>query len=264
MNFIKKNYEKILLGAVLLGLVVSLLMGQVIIQHDKDALAAIVNGIIHGQAKPVPALDMSREENILNRVQSPYQLDFETTNRLFNTMQWQREANGRIIKISNGSEVGPRAVKVINIKPLNFVLRFETLEPASQLSPARYQVSIEHGGATNPMERRPKKHFLSLGEKEQALLLVAVSGPANSPQLTVQILETGEKVTVTMDKPFQEVESYEADLTYPPENKKWNNQRVGATLKFYNNNYNVVVIDQNEVVISAESNQKRTTLPYQP
>jgi hypothetical protein len=91
-----------------------------------------------------------------------------------------------------------------------------------------------------------------------------VGGPANSPELTVQILETGEKVKVTMDKPFQEVENYEADLTYPPENKHWSNQRVGVTLKFYNNNYNIVVIDQNEVVISAESNQKRTTLLYQP
>lgn len=264
MNFIKKNYEKILLGAVLLGLVVSLLMGQVIIQHDKDALAGIVQGIIERNPKPLQALDMSREENVLNRLQSSYQLDFETTNRLFNTMQWQREANGRIIKISNGNEVGERALKVTNIRPLNFILRFETFEPASQLSPARYQVSIEHQGAANPGDRRAKKHFLSPGEKEQALSLLSVSGPANSPQLTIQILETGEKATVTMDKPFQEVESYDADLTYPPENKHWNNQRAGATLKFYNNNYNIVVIDQNEVVISAESNQKRTTLPYQP
>ena len=264
MNFIKKNYEKVLLGAVLLGLVVSLLLGQAIIQHDKDALTQIVNGIIHGTPKALQALPMSREEDSLNRVQGPYQLDFETTNRLFNTMQWQRTPNGRVIKISNGNEVGERALKVMNIRPLDFVLKFESFEPASQSSPARYQVTVEHDGATNPMERRPKKHFLSPGEKEQSLSLLSVSGPANSPVLTIQILETGEKVTVTMDKPFHEVESYQADLTYPPENKHWNNQRVGATLKFYNNNYNVVVIDQNEVVISAESNQKRTTLPYQP
>jgi hypothetical protein len=264
MNFIKKNYEKVLLGAVLLGLVVSLLLGQAIIQHDKDALAAIVTGITHGAAKSLPSLDMSREESALDHVQTSYELDFETTNRLFNTMQWQRTPNGRVIKISNGNEVGERALKVTNIRPLNFVLKFETFEPASQLSPARYQVSIEHQGAANPADRRAKKHFVSPGEKEQALSLISVGGAANSPQLTIQILETGEKVTVTMDKPFQEVESYEADLTYPPENKHWNNQRVGATLKFYNNNYNVVVIDQNEVVISAESNQKRTTLPYQP
>ncbi|HTR40976.1 MAG TPA: hypothetical protein VMH87_05120 [Pseudomonadales bacterium] len=264
MSFIKKNYEKILLGAVLLGLVVSLLLGQAIVQHDKDTLQQTMSSLIKRTPKPLDALDMSREDASFNRVQSSYQLDFETTNRLFNTMQWQRAANGRIIKISNGTEVGPRAVKVTGIKPLNFVLKFETFEPASQLSPARYQVTVEHGGAVNPLERRPKKHFIALGEKEQALSLVAVNGPANNPVLTIQILETGEKITVTMDKPFQEVESYEADLTYPPENKHWNNQRVGAALKFYNNNYNIVVIDQNEVVISAESNQKRTTLSYQP
>jgi len=267
MSFIKKNYEKVLLGAVLLGLVAFLLFGQVIVAREKQAMEDLTSGIIRATPKPLPALDMSRQENILNRVQSQFLLDFETTNRLFNTMQWQREPNGRVIKISNGNIVGPRAVKVANIRPLNFILRFDSFEPASQLSPARYELTIEHEGATNPLDRRPKKHFLSPGLKEQAkepLLLLSVSGPPDKPLLTVEILETGEKVTVTLDKPFQEVESYEADLTYAPENKHWNNQRVGAALKFGNNNYNIVVIDQNEVVISAESNQKRTTLPYQP
>jgi hypothetical protein len=267
MSFIKKNYEKVLLGAVLLGLVGFLLFGQVIVGSEKQALEDLKSSIIRTPPKPLPELDMSREESILNRVQSQFVLDFETTNRLFNTMQWQREPNGRVIKISNGGIVGPHAVKVANIKPLNFILRFVSFEPASQLSPARYQLTIEHEGAANPLDRRPKKHFLSPGQKEQAkepLLLLSVSGSPDKPVLTVEILETGEKVMVTLDKPFQEVESYEADLTYAPENKHWNSQRVGATLKFGNNNYNIVVIDQNEVVISAESNQKRTTLPYQP
>jgi hypothetical protein len=267
MSFIKKNYEKVLLGAVLLGLVVFLLFGQVIVGSEKSALEDLKSSIIRTPPKPLPELDMSREENILNRVQSQFVLDFETTNRLFNTMQWQREPNGRIIKISNGSEVGPRALKVTSIRPLNFILRFDSFEPASQLSPARYLLIIEHEKATNQLERRGKKHYLSPGQKEQAkepLLLLSVSGSPDKPVLAVEILETGEKVTVALDKPFQEVESYEADLTYPPETRHWNSQRVGATLKFGNNNYNIVVIDQNEVVISAESNQKRTTLPYQP
>jgi hypothetical protein len=268
MSFIKKNYEKVLLGAVLLGLVGFLLFGQVIVAREKQAMEDLTSGIIRATPKPLPALDMSREEAILNRVQSSFQLDFETTNRLFNTMQWQREPNGRIIKISNGSEVGPRALKVASIRPLNFILRFDSFEPASQSGgPARYLLIIEHEGGANQLERRGKKHYLSPGQKEQSkepLLLLSVSGPPDKPVLAVEILETGEKVTVTLDKPFQEVESYEADLTYPPETRHWNSQRVGATLKFGNNNYNIVVIDQNEVVISAESNQKRTTLPYQP
>jgi hypothetical protein len=265
MSFIKKNYEKILLGAVLLGLVVSLLLLPVMIQHDKDALERTVSGIIQTKPKPLPALDMSDETNMLNRVQSQYMLDLETTNRVFNTMQWQRAANGQIFKIVNGSEIGPRALKVTNITPLNYVLRLESFEPANQLNPARYQVSIERQGAANPMQRRPRKHFLSLGEKEESLSLLSVGGAPNDPQLTILILGTGEKVTVTMSKPFQEVEGYEADLTYPPEGKKWNAQREGANLKFYNNNeYNIVVIDQNEVVVSAESNQKRTTVSYSP
>lgn len=262
MNLIKKHYEKILLGAVLLGLVASLLVGQIMVAHDKQALADLTTTIIRTPPKPLPALDMSRETNILSREGSLYELDFETTNRLFNSMQWKRTVDGRLMKMENGSEA--RALKVTDIRPLNFTLQFESFEPASQLGPARYQLSTEHLGAVNPMQRRSRKHFLSAGEKDEALHLVSVSGPANDPQLTIKVLESDETVTVTMKKPYQEVEAYEADLTYPPEGKKWNAQRVGAALKFYNNNYNIVVIDQNEVVVSAESNQKRTTVPYQP
>jgi hypothetical protein len=44
-----------------------------------------------------------------------------------------------------------------------------------------------------------------------------------------------------------------------------NNVRVGDVLKNIDgDDYIIVVIDTNEVVISAESNQKKTTLPYQP
>jgi len=263
MNFIKKNYEKILLGAVLLGLVVSLLLGQFLVAQEKQALEDQKSRIIQTPPKPLPALDMSGETNILNREGVPYALDFETTNRLFNSMPWKRAVDGRIIKMENGSEA--RALKVTNITPLFFYLRFESLEPASQLGPARYQLSTEHQGAANVMQRRPRKHFLSTAEpKDETLQLVSVTGPANNPQLTIKIFESDETVTVTMNKSYQEVESYEADLTYPPTGKKWSAQRVGASLKIYDNNYNIVVIDQNEVVISAESNQKRTTVPYQP
>jgi hypothetical protein len=94
--------------------------------------------------------------------------------------------------------------------------------------------------------------------------LTAVSGLANAPQLTLQLTDTGETVNLSQNKPFQKVDGHAADLKYPPENKKWNDARVGTGLKFANGDYIVVVIDQNEVVISAQSNQKKTTLQYQP
>jgi len=262
MNFIKKNYEKVLLGVVLLGLVASLLLGQAWVAHEKEALSDLTGTITHKKPQPLPALDMSRETSILQREGSPYILDFETTNRLFNPLQWQRTVDGRLIKMSTGSEA--EALKVTKITPLDFILKFDSFEPASQLGPARYELSTEHQGATDPMQRRVRKHFLSPGDKDEALKLVSVSGPGSDPQLTVKIFSTDQTVTVAMKKPYEDVEAYEADLTFPPDGKKWYAQRVGATLTIYKNNYNIVDIDPNEVVVSAESNQKRTTVPYQP
>ena len=264
MSFIKKNYEKILLGAVLLGLVGCLSLLPVIISHDQQALLDLATQIIKRAPKPLEAVDMSRATNVLGRVQSPFVLDWETTNRLFNPVQWQKTPDGRLLKIASGNEVGPGAIEVTKIRPLYFVLTLVSSEPANQFSPARYVVTVERQSAATSALRRPRQHFLSVGEKDEALSLVSASGPTDNPQLVLQILDTGETVTITKNKPFQTVDGYAADLKYPPENKHWDDQRVGSTLKFYGGEYNIVVIDPNEVVISAQSNQKKTTRPYQP
>jgi hypothetical protein len=264
MSFIKKNYEKILLGAVLLGALGFLLFLPIIIGREQQELLAKETTIIQTPPKPLPELDMSRETNILGRVQEPYTLDFEATNRLFNSVQWQKKPDGTWIKIVNGSIVGPGAVKVTNIMPLHFILRLDSIEPANQFSPARYVVSIQRENAETPVLRRPRQHFISVGEKDDSLSLISVSGSPDDPQLLIQILDSGEKVLLAKNKPYQRVDGYSADLTYPPEGKKWTDQRVGATLKFYGGDYNIVVIDQSEVVLSAQLNQKKTTIPYQP
>jgi hypothetical protein len=264
MSFIKKNYEKILLGAVLLGLVVSLLMLPIIISHDQQALQDMADQIIRRAPKPLPALDMSRESNVLNRIQSPFTMDFESTNRLFNPVPWQRASDGHLIKVANGNEVGPRALMITRLRPLYFIVKLDHFDPANQFSAARYDVTLEHQNGDSPIQRRAHPHYISVGEKDEAVELKSVSGPANTPQLTVHLLASGDTITVSQASPYQEVEGYAADLAYPPEGKKWSDQRVGAPLKFYRNDYNIVVISSNQVVISAESNQKKTTLQYQP
>jgi hypothetical protein len=264
MSFIKKHYEKVLLGAVLLGLFGALSYLPIAIGADKAHLQAIVEGIIKAAPKPLKDLDMSLESGTLNRMQSAYDLDFETTNRLFNPMQWQKTSDGRWFPIKSGSEIGPDAVQVTKIVPLNFILRLDSLESANQFGPARYVISIERQDAPIAPQRRPHKHYLSVGEKDAELSLISATGPANSPQLLVQIITSGEQVTITKSKPFQEVTGYAADLKYGPENRQWYDQRVGAMINVNRKDYKVVVIDQNEVVISAQSNQKKTTRPYQP
>jgi len=265
MNFLKKNYEKILLGAVLLGLLGLVLLLPIVITADKAALTAITQTIVDTPPKPLPPLDMSGESSILARIQSPYTLDLKTTNRLFNPMKWQKTSDGRLIENKYGNETGPEAIKIANVKPLYFILKLDSIEPANQFSAARYVISIQRQGAQNPGQRSPRDTYISVGEKNNTFLLVSANGSPDSPQLVLQMNNSGETVNLSKIQPHQSVDGYTADLTYPPLTKKWDNSRVGDVLKNIDgDDYIVVVIDQNEVVLSAESNQKKTTLTYQP
>jgi hypothetical protein len=51
-------------------------------------------------------------------------------------------------------------------------------------------------------------------------------------------------------------------LKYAPETKTWTNRRVGASLSLNGEDYNIVAITENEVVLSAKSNQKKWTIKY--
>ena len=264
MNFIKKHYEKILLGGVLLGLFAALLYLPIAIGRDKANLQQTIEGIIKKRPKPIEPLDMSEQNSALDRVQSSYELDFENTNRLFNPMPWQMTSDRRLIELRSGKEVGPEAVEVAKVAPLYFILRLESIEPANQFSAARYVVSIERQDAPIAPQRRPRKHWLSVGEKDAELSLMSATGPADNPQLTLQWIDSGEQVTISKTKSYREVIGYAADLKYPVQNKHWDDQRVGALINLNGKDYKVVVIDANEVVLSAQANQKKTTRPYSP
>ncbi|MGH7941430.1 MAG: hypothetical protein ACREFR_10215 [Limisphaerales bacterium] len=263
MNFIKKNYEKIFLGAVLLGLFAALLYLPIAINADKQSLQAIVDSIIRKKPQPLQPLDMSAENDALNRVQSPYDLEgiFEKTNRLFNPMRWEKSPDGHWFPVKSGNEIGPGAVRVTKIVPLYYRLKLVNVEPANQFGAARYVISIEQQDAPNAVERRPRRHYLSAGEKDTALNLISVTGPAKDPRLNLQIIASAEQVTISKSKPFSEVTGYAADLIYPPENHHWYDMRDGAMINLGRTEYKVVVIDPAEVVISAP-NEKKTTLPY--
>ncbi|HEX3626035.1 MAG TPA: hypothetical protein VH280_11485 [Verrucomicrobiae bacterium] len=263
MNFLKKHYEKVLLGGVLLGLFVALLYLPFAIARNRQELEEIVNSVIQTKPKPLEPLDMSQQDAALSRVQSPFTLDFESTNRLFNPLKWQKATDGHWIENRTGNDLGPGALKVVKISPLYYILRLDSVEPANQFGAARYVISIERQDAPIAPQRRPRKHYLSAGDKDAELSLISATGPIDDPKLLLQT-SSGEQVTVKKNKSFQEVTGYAADLKYPPLNKQWYDQRINAILNLSGEDYKVVVIDQNEVVISAQANQKRTTVPYSP
>jgi len=264
MNFIKKYYEKILFAGVLLGLVAFLLVLPFIISHQQNAIGEYTGSLIHRRPKPLAALDMTNELAALARAQSSYSLDFTDTNRLFNPVQWQEAPDRRLIKIMSGKEVGPDAVKVTAITNLLFILKLDSIEPSNQFSAARYVISVELQNAASPAQRHARQHFISVGEGNNTFSLLEAKGPPDNPQLTLRLADTGDTVTLSKSAPFTRVDGHMADLWYPPERKPWTNQRVGAELKINRADYIIVAIDSNDVVLSAESNQRKYVLTYQP
>ncbi len=263
MNFVKKHYEKILLGVVLLGLVGAVVFLPFLILHDRTVLNDTRMGIISHPVKPLPTLDLAEESSAIARLQLPYQLEFETTNRLFNPVEWERAVDGTLIKIESGNEVGPRAVVVTSITPLYFTLTLDSVE--TNEFGVRYIIGVERQAAQVPWQRAKRQHYASIGEKNDAFTITAVKGPpANPTELVLQLTDSGETATVSKNKPFRRADGYMAGLKYSPERKSWQDQRVGDNLKFAGDDYIIVAINPREVVILAKSNQKKTALIYKP
>ena len=262
MDFVKKHYEKILLSVVLLGLVGALVFLPFLIISDQDTQRRMKEGIISVKVAPLPALDLTRETNVSARLQSPYKLDFSTTNKLFNPVPWQRKADGTLIK---GSQAGPTAAVVTKITPLCLILTLDSIE--TNEFGARYVISMERQAAVLPAQRGKRQHYASVGEKNETFTIAVVNGSPDNPaqlELILQLTDTGERATLSKDKPFRRTDGYSADLKYDLEGKKWQGQRIGADLKFAGDDNIVVAIYQDSVILKASSNGKKTTLTYSP
>jgi hypothetical protein len=262
MDFVKKHYEKILLGVVLLGLVGALVFLPFWILHDQADLEKTRRTMTSPTVQPLQLLDLTEQSNAIQRLQSPYKLNFETTNRLFNPVEWQKRRDGTFIKIESGREVGPQAVEVTRTSPLYFIL---TLDSVETNEPARYIIGVERQAAASLWQRTKRQHYATVGEKNDAFTITAVKGPPDNPtQLVLRLTDTGESAALSKDNPFRRVDGYKADLKYSPETINWQDQRANDKLKFAGDNYIIVAISENEVVLSAKSNQKKTTLTYNP
>jgi hypothetical protein len=71
---------------------------------------------------------------------------------------------------------------------------------------------------------------------------------------------------LSKEAPFDRVECYTADLKYAAqfENHTWNNKRANLPppLAFNGEEYDIVSITDNEVVLKARSNGKKWSIPY--
>ncbi len=265
MDLLKKHYEKIILGGVLLVLAVGAALLPIQISSERQDLEDKKNLIISQGGRPLEPLNFATQQMRIVQLRMAAALDLSTTNKVLNPLLWQKTAEGRLIPIRTGEETGPQALVVTKLTPLFLNISLDNVN-TGEASP-RYTITVEREAAAERSKRSKKPYFATLNNKNDAFTIreaTPIDGQADNPVLKLELADGGEIVEVRKGKPFQRVDGYMVDLKYSLENRPpWTGQRVGSALKFGGEDYIIVAITKNEVVVLAKSNQKKTPVPIQ-
>src|SRR5262249_1204168 len=109
MDFLKKHYEKLILGIVLLGLVVAAGFIPFKVASERKELEEKRSSLIQRVVKPLTNLDLTVSQTSLKRAAEPAAVNFSAPHRLFNALPWQKTVSGQLIKYDD-SHIGPKAV----------------------------------------------------------------------------------------------------------------------------------------------------------
>lgn len=250
-----RHYEKVLLVVALVGLVYAVYHLNSKKQSEEENIKQYNLTISKKQTQGIPVTDLAGMSNALAQAKSPPALNLGLPHNVLNPVKWQRRPDGTIIKIATGTEVGPAALKVVNVAPLNTVIAVE------KASASGLFMNVVQEASTNAGLRRKIQVFVTPNTMDRTKLftLREIGGAPDKPEAAIE-LATGERATVTAEKPYTKLAGYKADLQYPPENKNFKDARVGDVLPLAGEDYIIVAINPTEVVVSARSNNRRTTI----
>ena len=267
MEFLKKNYEKVLLGLVLLGLAVAVACLPFLISNEKQKLEAASAIVTNPKVTALTNIDLTKAEKVLKTAATPAMIDFGPPNRLFNPMPWQKSEH--LIPVA---KVGPTALLVTNIQPLYLTLMLDDVKISE--TGAKYIIGIEKPGATGTLKVKTQDYCTTNPPtKNKTFMMLEVRGKPEDPtQIVVQMNDTSEKAVLAKDPAepgkltFRRIEGYMADLRYDPEKKQWKNCRINSRPlpAFNGEEYNIAAVNKDEVVLSAKSNGKKWTIKALP
>lgn len=264
MQFLKKNYEKIVLAVVVIAALGVVAFLPIMVSQQKQRLDELENQVIPQNPKPLPPLDLSRDDVYLQRAKTPVRLDLANPHKIFNPYRWQMKADHTVFENPAGKEINQLAVT--NISPLYEIYTFENASVSPGL-PTHYGINIKHEAGTTAAARNGKLIYVALNQTTNNIAVIAAHGPEEDPtNVVLRLADTGQTVTLQKDEPFKRVEGYTADLVYKPDNKAFLNRRKTdpAPISFANEYYKIVDIEENEVVLLQLSNQKQWIRPYNP
>jgi predicted Ser/Thr protein kinase len=162
---------------------------------------------------------------------------------------------------------GPEGLTVTKLTPLYLKLTLENV--VSSDSGPRYVIGVEREAATTPRDRTKRQYYCALhtGGLPDLFTLLDVRAPQDCPTNITLVLELkgfGQLLTLSRDHPFQRLEGYMADLEYAAKQQIWINRRVGSTLAFAGDVYEILAVTPTDVVLRQKSNNKTCAVTYHP
>lgn len=256
MQFLKKNYEKILLAVIVLAALGVVLFLSILVSNEKKRLDDLTSSYLPKHPKAFPPLDLKAEQDLLARAQSRVSLDFSSSNRIFNPVRWQMGRDGKIFPNPSGREI--EKLEITKLSPLYFIVSLESVSATPGLA-THYGIGLTHEAALAVSQRSKKVTYVPLNETTNGFTVVSAEGQEDDPSsVAVQLSESDQKVTIAKDQPFKRVEGYTVDLYYQPENRHFApNRRVGDAVYFAGESYKIIDIKESEIVLLQQSNQKQ-------
>ncbi len=250
----RQHYEKILLILVLIGVALAVAFLYEASQSEAEKLTKFLADVGKRSGKPVKAVDLSRAQAVLEQAQKPPTVNFSAPHNLFNPVKWQRQPNGSLIPFRSGDEI-VKSIEIVKKTPLNFIIALD------RVAGSTYHIIVTNEVTLVPSLRKIAQFATLNSTNNKVFILRDVKGPPEDPtELVLELKDTGERVSIGKDKPYVRTDAYEVDLKSSFETKTYSKQRVGATVRLGGDDYKIVAITQNEVVLSANLNDKKYTI----
>jgi hypothetical protein len=247
------HYEKILLTLVLFGLAVTVAFLYHATQSEAEKIQDFLKVIAKKKVAGVNPVNLGRSGAVIQQAQTPPAFNLSAPHYLFNPVKWQRLPDGRLVKITSDQDL-IKNIQLMSTRPLNFVIAFD------RVAGSGYWFNVTNEVAIFPAPRRQIQFAILnvTNTSNKIFVLREVHGDTTDPAgFVLELRDTGDRISVVRDKPYIRPDAYEADLRLVLENKTFTKQRVGSKLRSGGDEYKIVAINQNEVVLSASSNDKK-------
>ncbi len=266
----RQHYEKFILTAALLVLAGAVYFLYAASVAEREKIRDIPKGFEGRKVKPVQLANFAAFTVAMKQIENPPMLDLAREHHLFNPVLWESRGGGPPEKIKSSNLRDAEAMAIASIEPLHLAVAYGY--PALSGTPPDQTVNGYTMYTTNELFARshPKRllrTYMSIGTNSTPapFFIREVKGEPKEPaEVLAEMKEGGEKFSFAPGKPYFRVVGYEAEMLYKPTGRKYTSLRKGVTIDIDGQNYKIVDILPNQVVLSDDSNGKQYSITAVP